>query len=199
MRPAFVEEREEFALATPHLSYSRINRYLTCPEQYRLYYIENLRPRLAAASLVFGQIVHQALAHLFREQGDPLQFFLAEWNEARDFDLSYRQRESWEKLKLSGEALLERFLREDVKRIGNVNAAEKTFELRITSLDLPVSVHRNSAARIRSRDQREKNRGCHHGHAINSATHSRVHKCPRFCEIFQRLGRVRRDQPSICS
>ena len=27
---------------TPHLSYSRINRYLTCPEQYRLYYVENL-------------------------------------------------------------------------------------------------------------------------------------------------------------
>jgi len=95
IRPAFVEEREEFALATPHLSYSRINRYLTCPEQYRLYYVENLRPRLAAASLVFGQVVHQALAHLFREQGDPLQFFLAEWNEACDFDLGYRQRESW--------------------------------------------------------------------------------------------------------
>jgi hypothetical protein len=27
---------------TPHLSYSRINRYLTCPEQYRLYYVPGL-------------------------------------------------------------------------------------------------------------------------------------------------------------
>ena len=30
----------------PHLSYSRINRYLTCPEQYRLYYLERLRPKV---------------------------------------------------------------------------------------------------------------------------------------------------------
>ena len=59
MLPAFVEEREEFATAAPHLSYSRINKYLNCPEQYRLYYIENLRPRFAPANLVFGQIVHQ--------------------------------------------------------------------------------------------------------------------------------------------
>ena len=29
----------------PHLSHSRINRYLTCPEQYRLYYVEKLRPK----------------------------------------------------------------------------------------------------------------------------------------------------------
>ena len=27
----------------PHLSHSRINRYLLCPEQYRLYYVEKLR------------------------------------------------------------------------------------------------------------------------------------------------------------
>ena len=49
---------------TPHLSHSRINRYLQCPEQYRLYYIENLRPRFPSAGLVFGQLVHQALAAL---------------------------------------------------------------------------------------------------------------------------------------
>src|SRR6266478_5122577 len=104
MHPAFTEEGEVFVQAKPHLSYSRINRYLTCPEQYRLYYIANLRPRLTAASLVFGQIVHQALAHLFRGEGDPVQLFLAQWNQARDFDLSYGQRESWEKLQQTGQA-----------------------------------------------------------------------------------------------
>src|SRR5207245_10627967 len=88
MLPAFVEEREEFATAAPHLCFSRINRYLHCPAQYRLYYVENLRPRFAAASLVFGQVVHQALAHLFREQGDPLQVVLAEEHQDRDFDRS---------------------------------------------------------------------------------------------------------------
>src|SRR2546426_5694792 len=112
MLPAFVGEREEFATAAPHLSFSRINRYLTCPEQYRLYYIEQLRPRLAAASLVFGQIVHQAMAHLFRGAGDPIELFLGQWNVARDYDLSYGERESWEKLQNAGQKLLERFVRQ---------------------------------------------------------------------------------------
>src|SRR5260370_19986763 len=106
MLPGFIEEREEFAQAPPHLSYSRINRYLHCPEQYRLYYIENLRPRCASASLVFGQIVHQALALLFRDRGDPVKLFLGTWKEAQGFDLNYSQRESWEKLNVGGQALL---------------------------------------------------------------------------------------------
>src|SRR6266849_10133178 len=125
MVPAVVEEREEFATAAPHLSFSRINRYLTCPEQYRLYYVENLRPRFAAASLVFGQIVHQALAHLFREQGDPVQFFLAQWKLAHDFDLSYGPRDSWEKLQHTGQSLLERFVRDELCKVGTVQASEK--------------------------------------------------------------------------
>jgi hypothetical protein len=36
-----------------------------------VYYIENLRPRIHSASLVFGQIVHQALAAFFRTGADP--------------------------------------------------------------------------------------------------------------------------------
>ena len=32
----------------PHLSHSRINRYLTCPEQYRLYYVEKLLAKFLA-------------------------------------------------------------------------------------------------------------------------------------------------------
>ena len=47
--------------ATPYLSHSRVNRYLHCPEQYRLYYIENLRPKVPPAALVFGQIVDEPL------------------------------------------------------------------------------------------------------------------------------------------
>src|SRR5213083_2877364 len=101
MLPAFVEEREEIATAAPHLSFSRINRYLHCPEQYRLYYVENLRPRFAAASLVFGQITHQALAGFFRERKDPVHAFLGIWKDAGQYDLSYSQRESWEKLNVS--------------------------------------------------------------------------------------------------
>jgi hypothetical protein len=86
---------------------------------------------------VFGQILHQALAFLFRTQGDPVKLFLQLWDEAKQIDLSYSQRESWEKLHSAGQGLLERFLREDLTRLSAIRAAEKVFELNITSLDLP--------------------------------------------------------------
>src|SRR5262249_22877024 len=90
------------------------------------------------ASLVFGKIMHQALAGFFREQKDAVKLFLDSWKEASQCDLRYNQRESWEKLNTSGQALLERFQRDELARLGKVMAVEKSFELRVTSLDLPV-------------------------------------------------------------
>src|SRR5947209_10998320 len=86
----------------PHLSHSRVNRYLHCPEQYRLYYIENLRPTVPQASLVFGQILHQSLAHLLGTKSDPVKLFQEMWSQIKDIPLDYNQRGSWEKLKVSG-------------------------------------------------------------------------------------------------
>lgn len=139
MVPGVLGDREDEPppAKTPYLSHSRINRYLTCPEQYRLYYIENLRPRFPSASLVFGQVIHEALAHLFRGQGDPVRFFLERWEDVRTLELTYAERDTWEKLRASGEALLERFVREELPQMGEVIATEKLFELGITSLDLP--------------------------------------------------------------
>jgi len=74
MPPRLIEESEELLdrEPTPHLSHSRINRYLTCPEQYRLYYVEHLRPRIDSAGLVFGTVIHVAIADLFRTGEDPV-------------------------------------------------------------------------------------------------------------------------------
>ena len=60
------------AEATPHLSYSRLQKYITCPEQYRLYYLERLRPKQEAAARVFAAVMHLALAEYFRKQADPV-------------------------------------------------------------------------------------------------------------------------------
>src|SRR5712664_320412 len=98
MLPAFVEEREEFATVAPHLSFSRIDRYLHCPEQYRLYYVENLRPRLTSASLVFGHTVHEALALMFQEGVDPVKYFLDTWKGTKDGEINFGKKESWDKL-----------------------------------------------------------------------------------------------------
>jgi len=131
------EEGKPVSGQTPYLSYSRINRYLHCPEQYRQYYVEKLRLRFVAASLVFGQIVHRTLAGFFQRGEAPVKSFLALWEQVKDAGLGYGQKESWQKFQTSGQALLGKFLREELPRIGNVAAAEKSFELRITSLDLP--------------------------------------------------------------
>jgi RecB family exonuclease len=139
MTEALLKEKDDLALPnmTPHLSHSRINRYLLCPEQYRFYYIENLRLKFPSASLVFGQVVHQALADLFNRKSDPIEFFLRTWNELKDVKLAYGKRQTWERLKDSGQGLLGRFVKEEVPRIGQVKAVEKKFELNITGFDLP--------------------------------------------------------------
>src|SRR5262249_54229100 len=139
MIEALLKEKDETALAskTPHLSHSRINRYLLCPEQYRFYYIENLRLKFPSASLVFGQVVHQALADLFNKKSDPIDFFLRTWGELKEVKLSYGKKQTWEKLQASGQGLLQKFVNEELGRISHVRAVEKKFELNITGIDLP--------------------------------------------------------------
>ena len=139
MTLAPVEERDDDVVPphTPFLSHSRLNRYLHCPEQYRLYYVENLRRRVPAANLVFGQIVHQALAALFEHGCDPAEAFAQTWTAMREADLEYAARDSWQSLRDAGRGLLDRFVRNDVPRIARAEAVEKTFELQVTDLDLP--------------------------------------------------------------
>ncbi len=135
-----LKEREEQVIPKQraYLSYSRINKYLHCPEQYRLYYVENLRPRIPSASLVFGQIIHKSLEHLLRNQGDPVKWFLEAWNAFKEGELRYSQKESWEKLHAIGWSLLEKFQKEELPQLGKVSGTEKVFELNITSLPLPL-------------------------------------------------------------
>jgi CRISPR/Cas system-associated exonuclease Cas4 (RecB family) len=134
-----VHEREAGVVlpTTPYLSHSRVSKYLHCPEQYRLYYVENLRPRFPAASLVFGQVIHQALAQLLRTKADPVQVFQRAWNALRGAGVTYGKRESWEQLARSGEVLLQTFVKEELSRIDDVLAVERGFTLTITSLPLP--------------------------------------------------------------
>src|SRR5438309_6418688 len=104
MLATLLKDREE-RVQTPHLSHSRVSKYLHCPEQYRLYYVEHLRPKAPAASLVFGQVLHQALAQLFRAKADAVKVFQHAWNGLRAAALTYSDRESWEKLAHCGERL----------------------------------------------------------------------------------------------
>jgi RecB family exonuclease len=136
---SLIRDREELLdrEPTPHLSYSRINRYLTCPEQYRLYYLENLRPRIESAGLLFGALIHVSLAELFRSGTDPALTFRREWLNLKNIALHYKNRDSWGSFMGKGERLLQKFLREELPKIQKVLGIEKKFKLVITSLPLP--------------------------------------------------------------
>lgn len=123
--------------AKEHLSYSRVNRYLTCPEQYRLYYIEGLRPKVPSANLEFGQAIHRSLAEFFQNGGNLIRTFLDLWEQQRDAKLRYPFRSSWEKLDECGHKLLARFIQDELQRLSCIEASEMPFELAISNLDTP--------------------------------------------------------------
>jgi RecB family exonuclease len=129
--------QEEGVVETPFLSYSRISKYELCPEQYRLHYIERLRPRSPSANLAFGQTLHQALAALFQTGSDPAAAFAAAWRKMEDADLTYGSRNSWERFLEMGPALLNKFVDEEFPKLSDVSASEKPFEFDVTSLDVP--------------------------------------------------------------
>jgi RecB family exonuclease len=120
-----------------HLSHSRINRYLTCPEQYRLYYIEKLRTRVESAGLVFGVVIHAALADLFRTGENPVEHFRRDWQNLKEVELRYKKRESWDDFNLKGVKLLQKFVAEEAPKIRKAFGIERKFELRVTALDAP--------------------------------------------------------------
>ena len=45
----------------PHLSYSAISTYLTCPLKYKFHYIDQLPPAFTSSSLAFGSSIHEAV------------------------------------------------------------------------------------------------------------------------------------------
>lgn len=139
MNVSLAVEREETPVGTPapHLSHSRLARYLHCPEQYRLYYIAGLRRRLPSANLLFGQVVHQALAACFTHGRDPAEAFTDTWSAMRDADLEYSARDSWQTLLDVGSKLLAQFVTRQLPRLRAPEAVERPFELQVTDLDLP--------------------------------------------------------------
>jgi PD-(D/E)XK nuclease superfamily len=86
---------------------------------------------------LFSARCHQGLAHGFNALGDPVRFFLAVWEEVKGYDLTYKQKESWEKLHDTGQGLIEKFCKEELPRLGQIKGVEKPLDLQISSLDLP--------------------------------------------------------------
>lgn len=131
------EGKLQDAGATPHLSHSRIQKYLTCPEQYWLYYVEKLRAKIENANLAFGSVIHFALAEYFRRKADAVATFKREWQALRDIELRYSRKQSWQGLNEKGVRLLETFCRYEAEKISKVISVETAFEFSLSNLSAP--------------------------------------------------------------
>ena len=77
-------------IAADHYSYSRLNRYATCPLSFKLHYLDAL-PNEPAVELQFGTLLHRTLEALVREHvranrierigvDDAVRAFRREWS-----------------------------------------------------------------------------------------------------------------------
>jgi RecB family exonuclease len=123
--------------AVPYLSHSRVNRYLFCPEQYRLHYVENLRPLLPSANLHFGKAIHAALASLYEGNPDVGNKFHRLWEEFRGQELKYGYRDSWDSLHEKGQQLIELYVQNEWGTSGTIRSVEEKFTLTLSNLDVP--------------------------------------------------------------
>lgn len=93
-------------------SYTQINRYLTCPRQYRYQYLDGWRERETRAALAFGRCFEKALSTYFLGEDSAAAFF-REWETFREVPITYANGDTWDRLARQGIHLLELFARDD--------------------------------------------------------------------------------------
>lgn len=101
-------------------SYTQISQYLTCPRRYRHRYLDGWHEKKLRAAMLFGRAFEQALAALFRGQ-DPATVLFEQWATARELNLTYSGRDTWDSMLQQGVQLLERFVQDG--RVAIPNAA----------------------------------------------------------------------------
>lgn len=99
----------------PHLSYTQITTYLQCPRKYYLAYRQKVPPAFRSSALLFGSVIHQALALLFtsRQEGASLEIetvqevFCALWERQQEQEVPVQyDKDDFESLQEKGLNLL---------------------------------------------------------------------------------------------
>ncbi len=124
----------------PYLSYSQLALYLECPLKYKFRYIDESEGEdgKVASALLFGQAVHVALAHFYREamEGQPfslkefLDVFATAWgNACEEKEIIYSEGEDFDSLLEQGKEMLRVFAR--MAHPMKVIAVEVPFEFKL--------------------------------------------------------------------
>lgn len=97
-------------------SYTQISQYLTCPRRYRHRYIDGWKEKDTRAAMLFGRAFELALGAYFCRE-DPGEVLYREWSSAREQDLQYSNRDTWDRMLDQGLMLLTRFCQDDRVRV----------------------------------------------------------------------------------
>jgi len=80
-----------YTMVTNRLSYSSINKFLQCPESYRLHYKERVRPIEIGSALLFGSAIGKAFEcalNLFKLSPEPIthedEIIQTDWSDAKE-------------------------------------------------------------------------------------------------------------------
>lgn len=108
------------------ISYSKWDKFRTCPYKYKLHYIDNWRPNDKKAIYAFGHCCHGAITHLLYHRGDPVKAFMDLW--AAQGVLEYSKGDSAPRFREIGQVLMAR-ASEKLKRVQEVANIEAYFRM----------------------------------------------------------------------
>jgi len=108
-----------------YLTISMVQEYDHCPRQYFYEYVEGYKPVLPNVNLVFGSIMHEAIAEGLRTGYLSADTFLKRWKAVGD--LQYSGRDTHKSLEVKGVKLVEKLLEAEVLKL-DVEAIEKAYE-----------------------------------------------------------------------
>ena len=110
------------------ISYSKWDKFRTCPYKYKLHYIDGWRLKRTKAIYAFGDCCHEAITGSLKFGLDPVSIFTNLWNEQQDCDLDYGNDDSFNKLTEIGKVLMARTV-DKLKVIQNVSHVEEYFKM----------------------------------------------------------------------
>lgn len=113
------------------MRYSQLTTYLTCPEKYKLQYIDKLEPKEKYLDLEFGTTIHKAIECAF-EDLDPVEVFTNEWEKLQGVEMARRKYTYWQYSDM-GIAFMQNFKSRHLKHYVKLHT-EMAFEFEYNSV-----------------------------------------------------------------
>ncbi len=130
----------------PHLSYSQVNTYLTCPLKYRFNYVDRIEPPFVSAPLAFGSAIHETVGAFYQSclEGDSLSISQVEdvyrqvWKtQASEREIRFFNGDSEESLTAKAKRMLEVF-HEAFDPATQIIGIEEPFEVALGKRTPPI-------------------------------------------------------------